>query len=119
MMPSCSRHLTYSVVILMTDIFSLGYIYDAILLMLFIGPAIDFVSIIKVLRSPVEERKEYAEEIIRWFKLVMYLFAGGYCFYIAIFGGYDTATALIHVFLGVWLILCMGLSLYVKIKYRK
>ena len=102
----------------MIDIFSLGWIYDAILLMLFISPIIDLVSIIKVLRSPVEERREYADEIIRWFKLVMYLFAGGYCFYIAAFGGYDTVTALIHVFIGVLLIGCMGLSLFVKIKYR-
>ncbi|MBQ5310997.1 MAG: hypothetical protein ILP19_03020 [Oscillospiraceae bacterium] len=102
----------------MYDIFSFGYIYDAILFMLFLSPLIDLVGIVKIMRSSVAERKEYAEEIVRWLKLVMYLFAGGYCFYIAIAGGYSAVTAAIHIVIGLLLYISMGLLLYIKIKYR-
>ena len=103
----------------MQSIFDFGYIYDIILLMLFISGCVDIYGLAKVVKGSAEDKKEYAEEIIRWFKLVMYVFAGGWCIYLCTLGQYDMATCGIHIGIAVLLAVDLCLSLYIKIRYRR
>lgn len=101
------------------DIFSYGWIYDAILAMLFIVAAIDFFGIIKSIKAGGEELAEYAALCVKYLKIAMLLFAGGFFLLVAFTYGYDTATTLIHGFMGFLLIADAVISLVIKLKYTK
>ncbi len=101
------------------DIYSYGWAYEVILAMLFIVLVIDTVSIIKSLRGGREDIKEYADLCIKYLKILMYLFAGGYCLYVCITYGLDPASAAIHGILGGLLLIDAAVSLVLKIKYGR
>ncbi|MCI7767742.1 MAG: hypothetical protein MSJ26_07185 [Oscillospiraceae bacterium] len=101
------------------DIFSYGWIYDAILTMLFIVAAIDFFGIIRSIRAGGEELAEYAALCVKYLKIAMLLFAGGFFLLVTFTYGYDTATTVIHGFMGFLLIADAIISLVIKLKYTK
>ncbi|MBQ5332392.1 MAG: hypothetical protein J6K92_03915 [Oscillospiraceae bacterium] len=101
------------------DIFSYGWIYDAILAMLFIVAAIDFFGIIRSIRAGGEELSEYAALCVKYLKIAMLIFAGGFFLIVAFTYGYDTATTLIHGFMGFLLIADAIVSLVIKLKFSK
>lgn len=101
------------------NIFSYGYIYDIVLLLLVLSSVIDLYGLIRLMKATAEDKKEYAEEVIRWFKLVMYVFAAGWCIYLCTLGQYDMATCAVHIGIAVLLIADLALSLYVKIRYGR
>ena len=77
-------------------------------------------SIVKSLKSGGEELKEYAQLCIKYLKILMCIFAGGFFLLIAAtYTEYDTATRAIHGVLGVLLLLDAAVSLWLKLKYRR
>ena len=60
------------------DVLGFGWMYEAILVMLFLVSAVDAVSIVKSLKSGGEELKEYAQLCIKYLKILMCIFAGGH-----------------------------------------
>ncbi len=101
------------------DIFSYGWIYDAILAMLFIVAVIDFIGIIGSIKAGGEELSEYAALCVKYLKVFMLLFAGGFFLIVAFTYGYDTATTLIHGFMGFLLIADAVASLVIKLRFSK
>ena len=101
------------------DIFSYGWIYDAVLLMLFIVAAVDCVGIIRSIKEGKEELAEYAALCVKYLKVAMLLFAGGFFLIVAFTYGYDPATTLIHGIMGFLLIADAVVSLVIKIKYSR
>jgi hypothetical protein len=101
------------------DIFSYGWIYDAVLLMLFAVAALDCVGIVRSIRDGKEALAEYAALCVKYLKIVMLLFAGGFFLLVAFTYGYDTATTLIHGVMGVLLIADAVVSLVIKVKYSR
>jgi hypothetical protein len=101
------------------DIFSYGWIYDAILLMLFAVAALDCVGIAKSIRDGREALTEYASLCVKYLKIAMLFFAGGFFLVVAFTYGYDTATTLIHGAMGILLIADAAASLVIKLKYSK
>ena len=82
--------------------------------------AVDAVSIVKSLKSGGEELKEYAQLCIKYLKILMCIFAGGFFLLIAAtYTEYDTATRAIHGVLGVLLLLDAAVSLWLELKYRR
>lgn len=102
------------------DVLGFGWMYEAILVMLFLVSAVDAVSIVKSLKSGGKELKEYAQLCIKYLKILMCIFAGGFFLLIAAtYTEYDTATRAIHGVLGVLLLLDAAVSLWLKLKYRR
>lgn len=101
------------------DIFSYGWIYDAILFMLFAVAAIDLVGIIRSIKAGSEELAEYAALCVKYLKVAMLLFAGGFFLIVAFTYGYDAATTIIHGIMGFLLIADAVVSLVIKLKYQK
>ena len=101
------------------DIFSYGRIYDAILLMLFVVAAVDCFGIIRSIKEGKEELAEYAALCVKYLKIAMLLFAGGFFLIVAFTYGYDITTTVIHGFMGFLLIADAVVSLIIKIKYSR
>lgn len=101
------------------DIFSYGWAYEVILLLLAGSFAIDAVSIVKCFRGGKEEIKEYAKLIIKYLKIFMYIFAGGFLIYVAFTYGLEPASAAIHGVLGILLETDAAVCLFIKLKYGR
>ena len=102
------------------DVLNFGWMYEAILVMLFLVVAVDGVSIVKSLRAGGENLKDYAQLCVKYLKILMCIFAGGFFVFIAAaYTEYDAATRGIHGVLGVLLLIDAAVSLWLKIKYRR
>ncbi len=101
------------------DIFEYGWTYEIILGLLSFSVIVDAVSIIKSFMGDIEDIKEYADLFIKYFKLIMYVFAGGFFIYVAAFYGLEPGSAAVHWILGILLIVDAVVCLVIKLKYGK
>lgn len=101
------------------DIFSVGWGYDLILFMLFAVFAVDAVSIVSCLRKGKEDITEYAELCVKYLKILMCAFAGVFFLIVAFTYGYDFATTLIHIVMGVLMLIDAIVCLVLKIRFTR
>lgn len=101
------------------DIFSYGWAYEVILLLLAGSVVIDAVSIVKCFKNGMADVKEYAELIIKYLKILMYIFAGGFMLLVAFTYGLEPASAAIHGILGFLLLIDAAVCLWMKLKYGR
>ena len=101
------------------DIFSYGWIYDAVLLMLFAVTVTDAIGMIGSIRSGKEALAEYAALCVKYLKVIMLLFAGSFFLLVAFTYGYDLATTAIHAVLGFLVLADAAASLVIKVKYAR
>ncbi|MBP0954654.1 MAG: hypothetical protein J6M90_03300 [Oscillospiraceae bacterium] len=101
------------------DFFEYGIIYDIILFMLFAVGVFDIIFMIVTARRDIEEKKEYAQLIVKWLGILLKAAAAVYCFIVTFTYDVDLTTKLIHAGIGALLTVDTVFSLYYKIKYGR
>lgn len=101
------------------DIFGYGWTYEIILGLLAFSFIIDAVSIVKSFRGGLEDIKEYAELFVKYLKILMHLFAGGFFIYVGLTYGLDAGSTAVHLILGALLIADAIVCMYIKLRYGK
>lgn len=101
------------------SIFDFGITIDIILLMLLAAVVIDGWGLIKFLSYNEQEKRDYADEIIRIGKLLLYAAGAATLIYVTVVGGYDTVTSAILLGISALLIIDAVILTVIKIRYRK
>jgi len=111
-LPLTDRIMKYS-------IFDFGVTIDIILLMLFASVVIDGWGLIKFLSYNVQEKQDYAYEIVRIGKILLYAAGAAILIYVTAVGGYDIVTSVILAGIAALLIIDAVILTVIKVRYRK
>ena len=101
------------------SIFDFGITIDIILLMLFASVVIDGWGLIKFLSYTPEEKMDYADEIVRIGKILLYAAGAAILIYVTVVGGYDIVTSAILCGIAALLIIDAVILTVIKLRYRK